>query len=117
MHSLSGVETLPCNWSSPFPGQLRNHIKGTIPTVTVGSVDDCTDQCISQTTFICAAVNYKRSDGTCELLAENTRTATLQISFNFAWKYHLRPPCAGNLIILIFLRQLLIFKLFVRFIC
>ena len=51
---------------------------------------------MSQTTFICAAVNYKLSDRTCELLAENTQTASVAEPVDDNWQYYIRPICAGK---------------------
>ena len=75
---LIGVTNLPCNWSGG-DGKLTPYIQGSPPTVTASTTDECRDQCMNQTTFICAAVNYKLSDRTCELLAENNQTASVAL--------------------------------------
>jgi len=35
---------------------------------------------LQQTSFICASINYRTDDGNCQLLAENTQTATISSS-------------------------------------
>ena len=55
---------------------------------------------MSQTSFICAAVNYKPdSTNNCELLTENDKTATEETAID-GWSYHIRPLCAGRFSIL-----------------
>ena len=92
---LLGVATLSCNWSGA-DGKLSPYIQGPPPTVTTNTAEECRDQCMSQTTFICAAVNYKLSDGTCELLAENTQTASVAEPRDDNWQRFIRPICAGK---------------------
>ena len=67
-------------------------------SVTVDSEANCRDQCVSQTSFICAAVNYK-PDGNdnCELLTEDKETATEETT-QTDWIYFIRPLCAGKLL-------------------
>ena len=63
-------------------------------SVTVSTEADCRDHCVSQTSFICAAVNYKPDSGNnCELLTENDKTATEETDDK--WSYFVRPLCAG----------------------
>ena len=85
---------MPCYWSGG-DGKLSPYIQGSPPTVTASSADECRDQCMSQTTFICAAVNYKQSDETCELLAENNQTAFVDEPIDDNWQHFVRPLCAG----------------------
>ena len=92
---LIGVTALPCVWSGG-DGRLTPYIQGSPPTVTASTTDECRDQCMSQTTFICAAVNYKLSDRTCELLAENNQTASVAEPRDDNWQYYIRPICAGK---------------------
>ena len=51
---------------------------------------------MEQSAFICAAVNYKQSDRTCELLAENTQTAFVAEPIDDTWQHFIRPICAGT---------------------
>ena len=70
-------------------------------SVTVSTEADCRDQCMSQASFICAAVNFKPdSSNNCELLAENDKTARYDKTIN-GWSYHVRPLCAGRFFILV----------------
>ena len=92
---ISEITTLPCNWSEG-DGRLTPYIQGSPPTVTANTAEECRDQCMSQTTFICAAVNYKLSDRTCELLAENNQTASVAEPTDDNWKHFIRPICAGK---------------------
>ena len=89
------MATLFCGWSAGS-GKLAPYIQGPPPTVTTNTADECRDQCMSQTTFICAAVNYKQSGGTCELLAENTQTASVVEPTDDNWQHFIRPICAGK---------------------
>ena len=64
-------------------------------SVTTSTEADCRDQCVSQTSFICAAVNYKPDSGNnCELLTENDKTATEETAID-GWSNSVRPLCAG----------------------
>ena len=51
---------------------------------------------MDQSTFICAAVNYKPSDRICELLAENNQTASVAEPVDDTWQHFIRPICAGT---------------------
>ena len=51
---------------------------------------------MSLSTFICASVNYKLSDRTCELLAENNQTASVAELTDDNWQHFIRPICAGK---------------------
>ena len=86
--------SLPCDWTNST-GKLTPFILGDTLSVTVSTESDCRDQCVSQTSFICAAVNYK-PDGSnnCELLTENDKTATEETAID-GWSYFVRPLCAG----------------------
>ena len=86
---------MSCDWSRG-DGKLEPLIKGSLPRVRANTAEECRDQCMSQTTFICAAVNYKQSDGTCELLAENNQTASVAEPTDDNWQYFIRPICAGK---------------------
>ena len=101
MYCLPGVVTLPCNWSGG-DGKLTTYIQGTPRTVTASTAEECRDQCMNQTTFICAAVNYKQSNRTCELLAENNQTASVAEPRDRNWQHYIRPICAGNEVVAIF---------------
>ena len=92
---LLGVATLSCNGSGG-DGKLAPYIQGSPPTVTANTTEECRDQCMSQSTFTCAAVNYKLSDRTCELLAENNQTASVVEPTDDNWQYYIRPICAGK---------------------
>ena len=85
--------SLPCDWRNGT-GKLTPLISGDTLSVTVTTEADCKDQCVSQTSFICAAVNYK-PDGSnnCELLTESDKSATEET--NSEWSYFIRPLCAG----------------------
>ena len=87
--------SLPCDWTNST-GKLTPFILGDTLSVTVSTESDCRDQCVSQTSFICAAVNYK-PDGSnnCELLTENDKTATEERTIIDGWSYFVRPLCAG----------------------
>ena len=103
IYSLSGFATPRCRWLFRRWGQLIPSIQGSPRTVTANTADKCKYQCRSQSTFTCAAVNYKPSSKTCELLAENIQTANvLSIIGNRNLQYYRRPACAGKLIICIF---------------
>ena len=80
-------------------------MQGSPPTVTARRRKECKEQCMSQTTFICAAVNYKESDGTCELLAENNQTASVAEPRDDNWRHYIRPICAGTENMNIFVRH------------
>jgi len=58
---------------------------------------------MQQTSFVCASINYRTDDGTCELLAENTQTANISSS-DSQWRYSVRPDCAGEYLFLLFKR-------------
>ena len=103
IYSPSGFATPSCRWIFFKWGQLIPSIQGSPPTVTAKTTEECTNQCKSQSTFMCAAVNYRESTRTCELLAENIQTANVLYTLNnMDWQYYRRPPCAGKLIICIF---------------
>ena len=95
------VISLPCNWSRGA-GKLTPYIQRSPPIVTASTAEECRDQCMSQSTFICAAVNYKQSDRTCELLAENNQTASVAEPRDRNWQHYIRPICAGNEVVAIF---------------
>ena len=86
---------MPCNWSGG-DGKLIPYVQGSPTTVTVNTTEECRDQCMSQSTFICAAVNYKLSDRTCELLAETNQTASVVEPTDGNWRHFVRPICAGK---------------------
>ena len=86
---------MSCDWSGG-DGKLTPYIHGSPPKVTASTADGCKNQCMSQSTFICAAVNYKQSDGTCELLAENNQTASVDEPTDDNWQHFIRPICAGT---------------------
>ncbi|KAF6029363.1 hypothetical protein EB796_012333 [Bugula neritina] len=91
---LATVDALTCDWTSGV-GRLDPYItSGGIKTLSVNSEDECRAQCMQQTSFICASINYRTDDGNCELLAENTQTATTSSS-DSQWRYSVRPECAG----------------------
>ena len=92
---FTAVQALPCEWPMQS-GQLEPYINGSQPVVIADSPEDCQTECVKQTSFICAAVNYKLSDKTCELLAENNQTASVAEPIDDSWQYFLRPICAGN---------------------
>jgi len=49
----------------------------------------------------CASINYRTDDGNCQLLAENTQTATISSS-DSQWRYSdVRPDCAAGCISLL----------------
>jgi len=86
---------LTCDWTSGV-GRLDPHItSGSIKALSVTSEDECRAQCMQQTSFICASINYRTGDGNCELLAENTQTAIISSS-DSQWRYSVRPDCAGE---------------------
>jgi len=86
---------LTCDWTSGV-GRLELYItSGSIKTLSVNSEDECRVQCMKQTSFICASINYRTDDGNCELLAENTQTANISSS-DSQWRYSVRPDCAGE---------------------
>ena len=97
MYCLSGCAIWPCTWFEE-QGKLTLYIKGSPPKVTSSSAEECRDQCMNQSTFICAAVNYKLSDGICELLAETHYTAYVDEPRDENWQSFFRPSCAGNVI-------------------
>ena len=84
---------MPCDWLAET-GRLMQNIPGNQPTVISKSLEHCQVQCMSQTAFICVAVNYKQANETCQLLAENKETASLVKSL--AWQSSIRPFCAGS---------------------
>jgi len=69
---------------------------GSIKTFYLISEDECRAQCMQQTSSICASISYRPLDGSCQLLAENTQTATISSS-DSQWRYSVRPDCAGGL--------------------
>jgi len=80
-------------------GRLKPYItSGSIKTLSVTSEDECRAQCMQQTSFICASINYRTDDRNCELLAENTQTATISSS-DSQWRYSVRPDCAAEVFI------------------
>ena len=95
LHVDTDATALPCDWSGGA-GKLAPFIQGSPPTVTTNTDEECRDQCISQSTFICATVNYKLSDRTCELLAENNQTASVVEPTDDNWQHYIRPICAGK---------------------
>ena len=105
---FADTAALSCDWSSGS-GQLTPKIPGSVQTTTVNSAEKCRVQCMSQTAYICAAVNYRQSDGQCELLAENDQTASVVGAVDNRWRHYIRPICAGMIICLlvIFYRSLL----------
>ncbi|KAF6034681.1 hypothetical protein EB796_007007 [Bugula neritina] len=91
---LATVDALTCDWTSGV-GKLDPYItSGNIKSFSVNSEDECRAQCMQQTSFICASINYRTGDGNCQLLAENTQTATISSS-DSQWRYSVRPECAG----------------------
>ena len=86
---------MPCDWSGG-DGKLTPYVQGSPPKVTTNTADKCRDRCMNQSTFICAAVNYKQSDRTCELLAENNQTASVVEPTYGNWRHFVRPICAGK---------------------
>jgi len=89
------ISALTCDWTSGV-GRLDPYItSGSIKTLAVNSEDECRAQCMQQTAFICASINYRPDDGNCQLLAENTQTANISSSGS-QWRYSVRPDCAGE---------------------
>jgi len=77
-------------------GKLNPYITyGGIKTLSVNSENECRAQCMQQTSFICASINYRTDYRNCELLAENTQTANISSS-DSQWRYSVRPECAGE---------------------
>ena len=93
--SFADTEHLFCDWLSGF-GMLKPVIHGASSTITAKTEELCKDRCKGQTAFICAAVNYKLSDKTCELLAENNQTASVAEPRDDNWQHFIRPICAGK---------------------
>ena len=75
--------------------KLEPLITGDPKAVTVGNLNECKQRCVEESSFICAAVNYRDNDRRCELLEENDQTAQPQGN-KPNWKYSLRPICAGK---------------------
>ena len=92
-----GVSKFSCKWLLEGQAKLTPYIQGSPLTVTTGSADECKVHCVNQISFICAAVNYKQSDGTCELLVENFGTASATELTDDNWHFFIRPLCAGNI--------------------
>lgn len=61
------------------------------------TLDDCKRSCMSESSVVCAAVNYGSSENSCELLLENNETAS--VASQSDWKYYIRPQCAGKIYI------------------
>jgi hypothetical protein len=95
LFSLFSFVALPCNWITVTGHKLDPHISGDPKHETL-DLEKCKDKCVNESTFICAAVNYRQSDRRCELLEENDQTATPQTRSNY--QYLLRPICAGSLV-------------------
>jgi len=92
---LQTFSALTCDWTSGV-GRLDPYItSGSIKSLFVTSEDECRAQCMQQTSFICASINYRTDDRNCELLAENSQTATISSS-DSQWRYSVRPDCAGE---------------------
>jgi len=71
---------LTCDWTSGV-GRLDPFItSGNMKNFSVNSENECRAHCMQQTSFICASINYRTDDGNCQLLAENTQTATISSS-------------------------------------
>ena len=88
------TQSLPCEWTNGT-GKLTPLISGDKVLVTATNETDCRDQCVSQTSFICAAINFKPgSSNVCELLTENNETVTKNTA-QTDWRYFIRPLCAG----------------------
>ena len=89
---MSYTESLRCDWIRVDNSKLRLYITPYTPlTLSVDNEDSCREQCLQQTSFLCAAYNYR--DGSCELLTENNQTASVE-TVN-GWVYAIRPNCAG----------------------
>ncbi|KAF6021300.1 hypothetical protein EB796_020393 [Bugula neritina] len=70
-----------------------------VSTLFVTNEDECRAQCMQQTSFICASINYRHDDGECKLLVENNQTAYTVYSragVSRQFKYSIRPKCADS---------------------
>ena len=89
------ITGLTCEWRDVPGSKLEPLITGDPKAVTVSDFDECKQKCMEESSFICAAVNYRDIDKRCELLEENDQTAQPQGN-KPNWKYSLRPICAGK---------------------
>lgn len=86
---------LTCEWTDVTGSKLEPLITGDPEAVTVSTLNECKQKCVEESSFICAAVNYRHHDRRCELLEENDQTAQPQGN-EPNWNYSLRPICAGE---------------------
>lgn len=90
------ISDFTCNWEF-LTGQYRYPEDPVIINNVTRS--ECTELCVTEADFICAAVNYNGRDKKCYLVAERSDSATLHRNVGI-WDHADRPLCAGELYII-----------------
>lgn len=86
--------TVACNWVTVSGYSLRP--TGQTKTIAQSpNVADCQQKCLQETSFTCAAVNYRAAAMQCQLLERNDSTDSTQQAYP-NYQYSVRPACAAS---------------------